>query len=186
MPEETPGEILLRTEDEHEIADALAAHDVEFRRWPLRAGVAPGMPQDEVLAVYREEITALCQRDSLVLVDVAQLCPEDTPQWREHAAVARSAFLEEHRHAEDEVRYFARGVGCFYLHLDNRVYAVVCTAGDQLSVPSGTRHWFDMGPRPDFTAIRFFKEEDGWVGDFTGDTIARRFPRLDELTEPRR
>ena len=48
-------------------------------------------------------------------------------------------------------------------------------------MPAGTLHWFDMGTRPDFIAIRFFEEEDGWVGDFTGDAISAGFPSLDEL-----
>jgi 1,2-dihydroxy-3-keto-5-methylthiopentene dioxygenase len=51
-----------------------------------------------------------------------------------------------------------------------------------MSVPKGTRHWFDMGTTPDFTAIRFFHDEDGWVGDFTGDEIALRFPDFDALS----
>ena len=71
--------------------------------------------------------------------------------------------------------------GCFYLHLGEEVLAVVCEGGDLLSVPAGTLHWFDMGERPDFIAIRFFEEEDGWVGDFTGDKISAGFPTLDEL-----
>ena len=50
-----------------------------------------------------------------------------------------------------------------------------------LSVPSGTRHWFDMGARPDFVALRFFEEQDGWIGDFTGDPIGECFPTLDQL-----
>jgi cupin superfamily acireductone dioxygenase involved in methionine salvage len=28
------------------------------------------------------------------------------------------------------------------------VYAVLCKAGDLLSVPANTTHWFDMGTRP--------------------------------------
>jgi 1,2-dihydroxy-3-keto-5-methylthiopentene dioxygenase len=36
-----------------------------------------------------------------------------------------------------------------------------------------------MGPDPEFTAIRFFTSTEGWVAQFTGDTIAQRFPKLD-------
>jgi len=68
-----------------------------------------------------------------------------------------------------------------YLHLEPEVFALVCEGGDVLSVPAGTRHWFDMGSEPDFVAIRFFEQEDGWVGDFTGDAIGERFPTLDQL-----
>ncbi|MFD4997491.1 1,2-dihydroxy-3-keto-5-methylthiopentene dioxygenase [Streptomyces buecherae] len=181
MPDDAPDQVLLRTRDQARVADALRAHAVAFDRWPVRGPIAPGTAPDEVLARYRAEVDALRARDDLRLVDVAGLHPEESDAWRQKAATARATFLEEHRHAEAEVRFFAHGAGCFYLHLGEEVYAVVCEAGDLLSVPAGTPHWFDMGPRPEFTAIRFFAGEDGWVGDFTGDPISQRFPRLDAL-----
>jgi 1,2-dihydroxy-3-keto-5-methylthiopentene dioxygenase len=184
MPDDEPDSVLLRTDDETVIAGTLREHDVEFTRWPLRAAVTPATTAGDLMNSYRKEIDDLCARRGLRLVDVARLQREDgedAAAWTERAAKARSVFLEEHRHAEDEVRFFAHGRGCFYLHLDGRVHALVCEAGDLLSVPAGTRHWFDMGERPEFTAIRFFEREDGWVGDFTGLPIAGRFPRLDDL-----
>ncbi|SCK09622.1 acireductone dioxygenase apoprotein [Streptomyces sp. WMMB 714] len=185
MPEDEPGSVLLRTEDRETITAALDECSVTLRGWPLRGTITPGTSQEEVLSRYRAEVGELCAREGLGLVDVAQMHPEDSEEWKAQAAKARSAFLEEHRHDEDEVRFFAHGTGCFYLHIGARVYATVCTAGDLLSVPAGTRHWFDMGPRPEFTAIRFFEKDDGWVGDFTGDPIGQRFPRLDALLQTR-
>ncbi|MGW0552363.1 1,2-dihydroxy-3-keto-5-methylthiopentene dioxygenase [Streptomyces altiplanensis] len=184
MPEDDPGRVLLRTRDHDLIAETLRACSVAFGRWPLRGTITPDTSTEDVMFRYRAEVDDLCAREGLNLVDVARLHPQVSPEWEEQAAKARSTFLEEHRHAEDEVRFFAHGTGCFYLHIDGRVHAVVCEAGDLLSVPAGTRHWFDMGPRPEFAAIRFFEREDGWVGDFTSDSIARRFPRLDALLAP--
>ncbi|MEV0249020.1 cupin [Nocardia sp. NPDC050712] len=181
MPENAPDRVLLRTRDETQIADALRECAVQLRRWPANDTVRPGASAEEVLAHYRSAVDELCAQENLRLVDVVQFHPEDTPAWREQAAKARDTFLEEHRHGENEVRFFARGAGCFYLHVNQRVYAVVCEAGDLISVPAGTTHWFDMGPRPDFCAVRFFEQEDGWIGDFTGSDIAQRFPRLDDL-----
>ncbi|MFG2833592.1 acireductone dioxygenase [Streptomyces zaomyceticus] len=181
MPDDAPDTVLLRTRDEGTIAQALRERSVAFTRWPLRAQVTPQTASEELLDAYRAEIDELCADQGLRLVDVARLHPEEGVEWQERAAKARSTFLDEHRHAEDEVRFFAHGTGCFYLHLDDRVYAVVCEAGDLLSVPAGTRHWFDMGPVPDFCAIRFFEKEDGWVGDFTQEPVADGFPRLDAL-----
>jgi 1,2-dihydroxy-3-keto-5-methylthiopentene dioxygenase len=183
MPTDEPGRIVLRTTDYGTIVRALSNHAVDLQRWELRADVTASTT-DEVLACYDAEIRTLTAEQGLVVVDAVALHPEPTAEWQERAAKARSTFLEEHRHAEDEVRFFAAGVGCFYLHLESHVYAVVCTAGDLLSVPAGTLHWFDMGARPDFTAVRFFREKDGWVGDFSGDPIAQSFPRLDELLTP--
>jgi 1,2-dihydroxy-3-keto-5-methylthiopentene dioxygenase len=181
MPDDRPDTVLLRTRDDDEVIAALEACGVRLRRWRLRAAVTPATTADDILAAYRDEVEALCAQEDLAVVDVAKLLPEPGPGWEAKAAAARSTFLEEHRHAEDEVRFFAHGTGCFYLHAGGRVHAVVCEAGDLLSVPAGFRHWFDMGPRPDFAAIRFFREKDGWVGDFTADPIAQRFPRLDAL-----
>lgn len=181
MPQDAPQDVSLRTRDAARIAAVLAGLGVELRHWELRMAVTPDTTEQKLLDCYKAEVDVLCARDGLVVVDVAQIHPGWGPEWEERAVKARATFLEEHRHAEDEVRFFAHGVGCFYLHVEGNVYAVVCEAGDLLSVPAGTRHWFDMGPRPEFSAIRFFKEEDGWVGDFTDDPIAENFPRLDDL-----
>lgn len=184
MPDNAPEQVLLRTRREAEIATALSAHSVKFRRWSVRGTMAPGMTEEELMGRYRSEIDQLCAEESLKFVDAVQLRPAPGPEYQERARKARAAFLEEHQHSEDEVRFFAHGMGCFYLHLDGKVFAVICEAGDLLSVPAGTRHWFDMGPTPEFAAIRFFEKENGWVGDFTEDPIAQSFPRLDALLQP--
>lgn len=181
MPDGAPADVLLRTRDHQLIRSELAAVGVEFERWQLRGALTRLSTPAEVLALYRSEIDELSARAGMRVVDVAQLIPEPGPLWAERAAKARTTFLAEHRHAEDEVRFFAHGRGCFYLHTGERVYAMVCEAGDLLSVPAGTRHWFDMGQAPEFSAIRFFREADGWVGDFTGDPLATDFPDLDAL-----
>ncbi len=96
----------------------------------------------------------------------------DHPQKAE----LRAKFLDEHRHGEDEVRFFVAGRGLFVLHIEEHVYAVLCERNDLISVPAGTRHWFDMGEHPHFVAVRLFNNPEGWVAQFTGDDIASRFP----------
>jgi 1,2-dihydroxy-3-keto-5-methylthiopentene dioxygenase len=180
MPADDGSTVLLRTEDVTEIAAALAPHGIRLERLavvPLGADAG----QDEVLATYASDVDRIAAEGPYPLVDVARLVPTDDPEWPAKAHVARTKFLDEHTHDEDEVRFFVEGTGCFYLHLGDEVYAVVCTAGDLMSVPAGTAHWFDMGTEPLFCAIRFFQEEDGWVAGFTGSTIAGKFPTLDEL-----
>lgn len=183
MPDDQPERVLLRTRDDEAVTRELARHGVALTRWPRYGENVPALDDETLLALYRDEVDEVRARESMKLVDLVRLHPEPTEEYRERAAKARATFLQEHRHGEDEVRFFAHGCGLFTLHLGDRVYAVLCEAGDLLSVPAGTLHWFDMGERPDFAAIRFFQEEDGWVGDFTGTTIADRFPRLDDLVE---
>ena len=85
---------------------------------------------------------------------------ENTPQ----AAQLRDKYLVEHTHTEDEVRFFVEGSGTFYIHLDDIIYCLVCEKGDLVSVPANVPHWYDMGEKPNFTAIRLFNHPDGWVG----------------------
>jgi 1,2-dihydroxy-3-keto-5-methylthiopentene dioxygenase len=57
---------------------------------------------------------------------------------------------------------------------------VICCRGDLMSVPTGVKHWFDMGPNPSFTVIRIFTDPAGWVAQFTGDKIAALQPAYGE------
>ncbi len=165
------GEPVLDTDDPARIEDVLAATGVRFEQWPSRA-LPPGADQAEVLTAFASEVERLKAENGYRTVDVIRM----TPDHPERGAL-REKFLSEHRHSEDEVRFFVEGEGLFTLRDEDRVYAVLCREGDLISVPAGMRHWFDMGPSPRFTAIRLFVEPAGWVADFTGDTIADRFPR---------
>jgi 1,2-dihydroxy-3-keto-5-methylthiopentene dioxygenase len=128
---------------------------------------------DGVLTAYAPEIDRLKTEQGYQSVDIISLAPDHPDR-----AAMREKFLSEHRHSEDEVRFFVAGEGLFTLRTDDdRIHAVLCTAGDLISVPAGMRHWFDMGPDPSFTVIRLFENPDGWVARFTGDAIADRFPR---------
>jgi 1,2-dihydroxy-3-keto-5-methylthiopentene dioxygenase len=181
MPADDAANVLVRTEDLTEIAAELAPHGIRIERWAT-VPLADDAGQDEVLAAYASEVERVSAESPYPLVDVVRMVPNDAdPEWPAKAEAARTKFLDEHTHDEDEVRFFVEGSGCFYLHLGDQVYAVVCEAGDLLAVPEGTTHWFDMGERPRFAAIRFFQDEDGWVGNFTGSDISSRIPSLDEL-----
>jgi len=176
-----PDTALVQTTDTDEIIRQLDKIGIAFDQWDAAADLAPGASTDDVLAAYRDQVDKLIADHGFTVVDVAQLQPSDEPSWPDVAAGARAKFLEEHTHGEDEVRFFVRGSGVFYLHLDGHVHAVRCEAGDLLSVPALTTHWFDMGTAPNFAAIRFFLNEDGWVGEFTGDPLASRFADFDTL-----
>ena len=172
--EEHPDEPLLATEDRARMARELAAIGVTFEQWEAAHPVTPGATPEEVMAAYRADIDRLVAERGFRSVDVVSIAP-DNPQ-RE---AMRAKFLDEHFHKEDEVRFFVAGSGLFTLHVDGKVYEVLCTQGDLIAVPDSTTHWFDMGPDPSFVAIRFFTEPDGWVGHFTGTDIATRFPRYE-------
>ena len=145
-----------------------------FERWPTPAALPADADSEAVLAAYRGDVGRIMKASGFQSVDVIALGP-DHPQ-RE---ALRAKFLEEHTHAELEIRFFVDGGGQFNLHIEDRVYEVRCEQGDLISVPAGTPHWFDMGPRPHFKAIRFFTSPEGWVAKFTGDDIAQKFRRYE-------
>ncbi len=165
---------LLETTDGARIAAELAPLGVQFERWSASVPLPAGATDADVCAAYAPEIERLKSTGGYETVDVIRLA-KGTPDTEP----LRAKFLNEHAHAEDEVRFFVEGRGAFYLHANDRVYQTVCVRGDLISVPAETKHWFDMGIDPEFTAIRLFIEPAGWVANFTGDTIASRFPTLE-------
>ncbi|MBQ6642790.1 MAG: cupin [Saccharopolyspora sp.] len=179
-----PQQETLRTEDAGEIADVLKQLGVRFNRWQLQD--LPELPSSEqVLDAYRAEVDRVIDAEGYIKVDAISMKPEDTQEWRDKARAAREKFLSEHTHDDDEDRFFARGAGVFYLHVEGKVYAVLCEAGDLLSVPAYTTHWFDMGTSPDSVSIRFFHDDDGWIGEFLNTDTAEKFPSFDELMASR-
>ena len=164
----------LGTFDEHaDIARELAKVGVRFEQWQANQPITPGAAQEEVIAAYRADIDRLMSEEGYRAVDVISLQPDHPDR-----ATLRKKFLDEHTHSEDEVRFFVAGSGQFTLHIDGRVYEILCESGDLIGVPDGTRHWFDMSESPYFVAIRLFTNTEGWVANFTGDDIAQRFPRM--------
>lgn len=163
------------TLDGERIAELLGEIGVRFERWSAGRVLADGAGQDDILAAYADEVARLSRAGGYRAADVVRLA-RGTP----NTGPMRAKFLDEHRHGEDEVRFFVEGAGSFYLHVEDRVYHVVCERSDLISVPADTRHWFDMGTDPEFCAIRLFTNPEGWVAKFTGDAIAARFPTHDE------
>lgn len=164
------------TEDFLEITRALNKVGVLFERWQANKILPDTAEQDEVLNAYTDSINKLKSAYDISSIDVVSLKP-DNPNKKEF----RNKFLAEHTHDDFEIRFFVDGCGLFYLHINDKVYCILCEKGDLISVPANTPHWFDMGENPDFKCIRLFTTEEGWVANFTGTTIAEQFPNMDEF-----
>ncbi len=172
--ENRPDQPGVATSDHAEMARHLGAIGVRFEQWEAAEPIVPGDPAEKVLAAYDRDIQRLMQENGYQAVDVISLNPDHPDR-----EALRHKFLNEHTHSEDEVRFFVAGSGLFTLHVNDKVYEVLCEAGDLIGVPDGTPHWFDMGPSPHFVAIRLFTNVEGWVANFTGADIAARFPRYE-------
>ncbi len=164
-----------------DIERELSAIDVKFERWTANRELTSDADQDTIISAYQEAIDKLKLLYGFQSVDVINLS-SDHPQKAEF----RQKFLSEHTHDDFEVRFFIDGSGLFYLHVGDKVYAVLCGKGELISVPANTTHWFDMGENPSFKVIRLFTTPEGWVAKFTGSDIAQSFPTFDQtLTELR-
>jgi 1,2-dihydroxy-3-keto-5-methylthiopentene dioxygenase len=166
-----PGAPVLATEDPEVIASELQRIGVRFERWESPVVLADDAPAEEVLAAYKPYLDELMGAAGAGSADVIKLTP-DNP----NVPALRAKFISEHTHTEDEIRFFVHGAGNFIMHVDGHVYDAHCTQGDLISVPAHTKHWFDAGATPSFTALRVFTDTSGWVPHYTGDSVSERFP----------
>jgi 1,2-dihydroxy-3-keto-5-methylthiopentene dioxygenase len=166
-----PSAPLIDTTDAAAMASTLKEIGVQFERWDSPVSLSPDDSAEVILEAYRPYLDGLMGANGAGSADVIKLTP-DNPA----VPAMRQKFLSEHIHTEDEIRFFVHGSGHFVMHVDGRVYDAHCTAGDLISVPTNTKHWFDAGEKPFFTVLRVFTDTSGWVAHYTGDTISERFP----------
>ena len=119
-----PDQPLLSTSDQAEMARELSRIGVAFEQWQATQPVTPGASSEDVMTAYRGDIDRLVAQRGFRSVDVVSIAP-DHPDREQ----MRGKFLDEHFHKEDEVRFFVAGSGLFTLHVDGRVYEVLCEAG---------------------------------------------------------
>jgi 1,2-dihydroxy-3-keto-5-methylthiopentene dioxygenase len=116
--------------------------------------------QEETLRVFDEEIRSLASRRGYVKWDMVTLT-EDTPNLEE----LLKKFQQVHTHSEDEVRAITAGHGIFVIKgpEDIGYFDVELEAGDVISVPENTPHFFTLMEDRRVVAIRLFIEPAGWV-----------------------
>jgi len=172
--ETNPAKPLMSSENFDVIADELGKAGIQIARWNADRELADDADNETIIAAYQSEIDRLVAIGGFKTWDVVSMHPEHPDK-----DAFRNKFLDEHTHSEDEVRFFVRGHGLFVIHANDKVYSMLCEKDDLILVPANTKHWFDMGPNPAFTAIRLFNNPEGWVAQFTGDKIAADFPLLE-------
>jgi 1,2-dihydroxy-3-keto-5-methylthiopentene dioxygenase len=166
----TPDAPVLVTRDADLMAHELAEIGVQFARWESPVALSPEAAPEAILEAYQPYLDALMGAKGAGSADVIKLTPEN-PNY----PPMRQKFLAEHIHTEDEIRFFVHGGGHFVMHVNGKVYDAHCEAGDLISVPANTKHWFDAGEAPYFTALRVFTDTTGWTPHYTGDAISERF-----------
>ena len=158
--------------DESVVRGFLSDRGVHYDRWPSSL-LEPGVADGDILQAQHQWLKPYMDQNGYRTADVIRVTPE-TP----NLSAIREKFNREHTHSEDEVRYFVEGEGAFWFHKESpvdEVFSVHCTAGDLLSVPAHTKHWFILGANPQVCAIRIFTDQAGWVPQYTDSGIEQRY-----------
>lgn len=169
-----PDHAVLVLHDADVIADRLTELGVRFERLPVLP-LAHDAEDASILSAFRGTLHRLQREGGYRSIDVVRV----DAGHPDHGAL-REKIVAEHSHDEDEVRFLIAGLCQFNLHIGPRVYELRCEPGDVVGVPGGVKHWFDVGPRPSFTAIRLFKNPANWAARYIGSGIAARFAPFDD------
>ncbi|OGG95074.1 MAG: hypothetical protein A2508_08615 [Candidatus Lambdaproteobacteria bacterium RIFOXYD12_FULL_49_8] len=157
--------------DAEQITRILASRGLTFSRWEAKALLTNDDSPETILAAYQHEVKPFMEKHGFLAADVINVHPE-TPNLE----AIRHKFLQEHVHTEDEVRFFVDGQGEFWLHFaDGVVASLMCYRNDFIAIPANTKHWFDLAPAYHCKAIRIFTNPEGWVAQYTGSEIEKRY-----------
>jgi 1,2-dihydroxy-3-keto-5-methylthiopentene dioxygenase len=162
----------IELRDPKEIREFFTARGVFFDQWTCDVVFDDRATQEEILTAYNKDLKPFMEKGDYLTADVISI-----NKLTENYDAIRAKFLAEHTHSEDEIRFFVDGQGLFWFNLENEpVFNLLCEKGDLISVPAGTKHWFDAGEKDPFVkAIRIFIDMSGWVPHYTESKIEQRF-----------
>lgn len=146
--------------------------DLFFDQWEADVQFSDTATPDEILAAYKKDLDPFMQAGGYQTADVITI-----NHLTENYEAIRAKFLAEHTHSEDEIRFFVDGKGLFWFHMEGQpIFNLLCEKGDLISVPAGTKHWFDAGEfNPFVKAIRVFIDMSGWVPEYTNSGTEKKY-----------
>jgi len=145
---------------------------IYFDQWNCDVIFDDTATQEEILIAYEKDLKPFMEKGGYLSADVISI-----NKLTENYGAIRTKFLGEHTHSEDEIRFFVDGQGVFWFNLPNdQIFNLLCEKGDLISVPIGTKHWFDAGETNPFVkAIRIFSNTAAWTPEYTGSKIEERY-----------
>ena len=157
--------------DDASLANFLGQYGITYERWQSSRDVPAGSSAQTVLDAYKDKVDDLKAKGGYTTADVIDVT-SSTPNL--DAMLAK--FSREHWHDEDEVRFIVEGRGIFHIDPPGApVFAIEVEAGDLISVPRGTLHWFDLCADRRIRAIRLFQDASGWTPHYTDSGVDANF-----------
>ncbi len=154
------------------IREFMNERGIFFDQWNADVVFKDTATQEEILKAYESSLKPFMDAGGYQTADVITI-----NSLTENYEAIRAKFLSEHIHTEDEIRFFVDGQGLFWFNLEDQpVFNLLCEQGDLISVPEGTKHWFDAGETNPFVkAIRIFIDMSGWVPHYTDSKLEQHF-----------
>ena len=122
-----------------EIRQFLNDRGVYFDQWKCDVVFEDSATQEEILNAYEKDLKPFMEKGGYLSADVISI-----NKLTENYEAIRTKFLGEHTHSEDEIRFFVDGQGIFWFNLEGEpIFNLLCEQGDLISVPTGTKHWFN-------------------------------------------
>lgn len=155
-----------------EIREFMTHRGIFFDQWQCDVVFEDTATQEDILKAYEKDLNPFMKKGGYKTADVISI-----NKLTENYDAIRAKFVAEHTHSEDEIRFFVDGQGVFWFHLTNgEIFNLLCEKGDLISVPAGTKHWFDAGVSDPFVkAIRIFIDTSGWIPEYTGSNIEHKY-----------
>lgn len=162
----------IQINDVQEIRAFFEARNIFFDQWTCDVSFDDAATQEEILQAYEKDLKPFMKDGGYETADVISI-----NKLTENYGAIRNKFLAEHTHSEDEIRFFVDGQGLFWFNLETEpIFNLLCEKGDLISVPAGTKHWFDAGEKEPFVkAIRIFIDMSGWVPHYTSSDVEKRY-----------
>jgi 1,2-dihydroxy-3-keto-5-methylthiopentene dioxygenase len=158
-------------QDAEEIRRCLPAFGIQYEHWELSPKIGTDSSSEAILQAYAERIDEVQKQGGYEKVDVVNV---NSSTAGLDAMLAK--FSTEHWHDEEEVRFIVYGRGVYHVHAsDGRVAKLEVEAGDMISVPRGTLHWFDLCSEREIKAIRFFQDPAGWTPYYTDSALEKQY-----------
>ncbi len=158
----------IQVSEPKEIQQFLKLRGIFFDQWSCDIHFEDNASTESILKAYDKDLLPFMKNGGYETADVISI-----NSTTDNYDAIRTKFLAEHTHTEDEIRFFVDGSGLFWFNLETEpVFNVLCERGDLISVPAGSKHWFDAGEKNPFVkAIRIFIDMSGWVPHYTESKI---------------
>jgi 1,2-dihydroxy-3-keto-5-methylthiopentene dioxygenase len=158
----------IQVSDSQQIKQFLGLRGIFFDQWSCDVDFEDDATSETILKAYEKDLLPFMLKGGYESADVISI-----NSTTENYDAIRTKFLAEHTHSEDEIRFFVDGSGLFWFNLETEpVFNLLCERGDLISVPAGSKHWFDAGEKdPSVKAIRVFIDMSGWIPEYTNSKI---------------